>query len=369
MFTRVRELIESRHQNAMKWKEEGERKIVGYLCTYSPEEIIHASGAIPVRVVGSGEPVTLADAHLQTFYCTFCRGFLDECLKGSYDYLDALIGGYSCDHYDTAFEIWTHNRPTAFNRKIDIPSIVNTPEAKEFFIEELKIFRNKLGEAMGVEISDDALRNSINVYNTHRTLLKETYLLRKKDTPAITGTEALETLLAGMYMLKEEHNQLMEELLSGIEDREACAAGAARLMVTGSELDDAGIYRLIEELGAVVVTDDICTGTRYMWDLTPEQGDPIEAIADRYLNKIPCPVKHPSDPRYDHIQNMVNEFNVQGVVIIIRKFCNTFEWDNPRLAEFLRKINIPYTQIELDTTFGSDEVKSKVQGLMDIIGG
>jgi benzoyl-CoA reductase subunit C len=369
MFTKFRELIEERHRKAREWKESGERKIVGYLCTYSPEEIVHASGAVPVRIVGSGEPISLADAHVQSFYCTFSRGFLDECLKGSYDYLDGLIGSYSCDHYHTAFEIWQRNRPVFFSRILDMPSRVDTPEARTFFVEEMKLFKEKIGEAFGKEIDDGALRDSIGVYNTNRTLLKEMYGLRRQDPPAVTGTEALEVVLAGMYTPKEDHSRLLEELLGRIKDREACPAGAVRLMVVGSELDDSKVYRLIEELGAVVVTDDICTGTRYLWDLTPEEGDPVEAVADRYLSKIPCPVKHPTDARFEHIESMVREFNVQGVVIIIRKFCNPHEWDNPRLTEFLRKLGVPYTQIELDTTFSSDEVQSKVQGLMAVIGG
>lgn len=369
MFSRVRELVENRHQNARGWKEKNGKKIVGYLCTYSPEEIAHAAGTIPVRIVGSTEPISMADAHIQSFYCTFSRGFMDECLKGNYSYLDGLVGGYSCDHYHTAFEIWRRNRPVFFSRMVDMPSKIATPEARRFFIEELKIFRQKIGEAFGAPVDDEALRHSISVYNASRSLLREFYHLRKKDVPAVTGTEALEVILSSMYTPKEEHNLLMEELLKQVKDREACPADAVRLMVIGSELDDARVYRLIEELGAVVVTDDICTGTRYMWNLASEEGDPIEAIADRYLNKIPCPVKHPSDGRYEHIENMVREFNVQGAVIILRKFCNPHEWDMPRLIDFLKKIKVPFTHIALDATFGRDEVQGKVRGLMDIIRG
>ncbi len=369
MFERIRSLVENRHQNAKEWKEKGNKKIVGYLCTYSPEEIVHASGCIPVRVVGSGQPVTMANGHMQSFYCTFSRGFLDECLNGSYDYLDGLIGGYSCDHYHTAFEIWKRNRPIFFSRIVDMPSRIDTPEARAFYLEELKLFREKLGLSFDVKIDDEALHSSIKVYNTNRTLLKELYNLRKKDPPAITGTEALDVILSSMYTPKEEHNKLLEGLLEQLQGREACSGGGVRLMVVGSELDDSRVYGFIEELGAVVVTDDICTGTRYMWNLASEDGDPLEAVADRYLQKIPCPVKHPTDSRYRHIQDMVSEFDVQGAVIILRKFCNPHEWDNPRLTEFLRKIKVPFTHIELDTTYSSNEVQSKVQGLIDIIRG
>lgn len=369
MFEKVKELVENRHQNAIKWKESGDKRIVGYLCTYSPEEIVHASGAIPVRVVGSGEPVTMADAHVQSFYCTYSRGFLDECFKGNYDYLDGLIGGYSCDHYHTAFEIWQRNRPTFFHRMVDMPSRIDTPEARKCFIEELKLFRSKLAEAFEVEIDDEALRNSITVYNTNREMLKELYRLRQKDTPALTGTEALDIILSSMYTPKEEHNAILKGILEQLQGREACPSDSVRLMVVGSELDDSRVYSLIEGLGAVVVTDDICTGTRYMWNLASEEGDPIEAVADRYLNKIPCPVKHPGDARFKHIENMVSEYNVQGIAVILRKFCNPHEWDNPKLFGMLKQMKIPYTLIELDSTYTNDEVQDKVDGLIAIVKG
>ena len=42
-------------------------KVIGCLDNYVPEEFIHAMGMVPVRLMGSSESITLADAHLPVF--------------------------------------------------------------------------------------------------------------------------------------------------------------------------------------------------------------------------------------------------------------------------------------------------------------
>ena len=75
----------NRHQLAEGWKQAG-RKVFGYFCNYTPEEIVHAAGILPVRVRGSSENVDQADAHLPSFCCSYMRSALDQALKGRYGY-------------------------------------------------------------------------------------------------------------------------------------------------------------------------------------------------------------------------------------------------------------------------------------------
>lgn len=43
---------EGRGAAAREWKEQGGR-VIGYFCSYMPEEIVHAAGLLPYRVMGS----------------------------------------------------------------------------------------------------------------------------------------------------------------------------------------------------------------------------------------------------------------------------------------------------------------------------
>jgi benzoyl-CoA reductase/2-hydroxyglutaryl-CoA dehydratase subunit BcrC/BadD/HgdB len=67
-------VVEQPYGYARELKERTGKKIVGYFCTYAPEEIIYAAGAHPMRLFGVSENIHLADAHLQAYSCSLVRG-------------------------------------------------------------------------------------------------------------------------------------------------------------------------------------------------------------------------------------------------------------------------------------------------------
>ena len=77
-------ILSSRHQFAEELKAKG-RKLIGYLCSYCPEEMVYAAGLVPVRIFGSPGPYPLADNYLPHYYCAHARGCLNAGLGGEYD--------------------------------------------------------------------------------------------------------------------------------------------------------------------------------------------------------------------------------------------------------------------------------------------
>ena len=74
-----------------EWKNQG-RKILGYNCSYFPEEIAHAAGILPFRIRGTGcTDTNLADSYLSRVNCSFARACLEHLLQGQYDFLDAVL--------------------------------------------------------------------------------------------------------------------------------------------------------------------------------------------------------------------------------------------------------------------------------------
>ncbi|MDP3047100.1 MAG: 2-hydroxyacyl-CoA dehydratase family protein, partial [Chloroflexota bacterium] len=61
------------------------RRALGYLCSYLPEEIIHAAGFVPLRILPAGAASPRADAHLQSYTCSLARGCLERSLTGELD--------------------------------------------------------------------------------------------------------------------------------------------------------------------------------------------------------------------------------------------------------------------------------------------
>lgn len=365
MIERFRELVEERHQNGRRMGEQGE-KVVGYLCSYCPEEILHAAGLVPLRVFGAPEPITHSDAYIQTYFCPFCRTCLDEALEGCYDYLHGLVMAYTCEHIRSAFQSWKVHLPLDYAWLLDMPGQVDTPAARTFYLHELKEFMQGIESHFRVKVGEKELSRSIGVYNRHRDLIRALYEYRKCDPPLISGTEMYYVSVSGMVTPREEHIKLLEELLDWIKDRAEAPRAGTRLMITGSALFNPGVFDTVEKQGAVVVTDDLCVGSRYYWGNVSIEEEPLAALCDRYMGRIVCPNKHPADSRFQHILNMVEEFNAQGVLIIHQKFCDPHEFDRPHIEAMLKRRKVPTAFVEMETTFSTHQVSEPVNALQDI---
>jgi benzoyl-CoA reductase subunit C len=368
MFAEFRDLLEHRHEHARALKAQG-RKIVGYFCTYTPEELIYAAGAVPVRIMSTEEQIDLADAHVQAFFCPFARSCLEQGLLGRYDYLDGIVFAYACDTLRGVYESWVQNVPVFYSNFVGVPARVDTPTSRRFMIRELQRFKRSLEtELVGGPIADDRLREAIARYNAGRAMMRRLYELRLGERPPVSGHETLEVVLASMVSPKEWHNALLAALLDKLPTRQPAARGEVRLMVVGSELDSPRLLRFFEEkLGVLVVADDLCTGSRYLWTDVAEDGDPLAAIASRYLDKVTCPTKHPPERRLQHILSEVQRARVHGVAVVHQKFCDPHDFDYPMIEQALRAIDIPVVYFDVENTFAEGQVMTRVQAFLEML--
>ena len=126
------------------WKEKG-GKVIGYLCTYVPEELIAAAGLLPLRMSGCSEELTDADAYLYANTCFFARSCLQTALDGGYDFLDGLVAGNTCDAIRRLYDVFRIHRPFDFLHILGIPRKFSE-EAVEFFREEIDRLKKANGE-------------------------------------------------------------------------------------------------------------------------------------------------------------------------------------------------------------------------------
>ena len=368
MLERFREVVSNRHGYAQEWKERKQGKVIGYFCTYVPEEILYASGILPVRIMGGHESPTISDTHIFSMYCPFCRDCLAQGLKGRFDYLDGIVTAHSCMHIRQAFDSWQRHLPLSYSHYIFMPAHVQNPHAQGCLVGELAGFKHSLEEWTGQAISSQALSNSIRVYNTNRRLMKNIYELRKKGPPPVSGAEAMEMVLSSMFMDKEEHNQWLKLALDELSKSEDRGKPETRLMLIGGANDDVEFARLVESLGASIVIDDHCTGTRYFWNEVIPEDDQLPAIASRYIDKPPCPHKDLVERRrFTHLLKLASDYKVQGVIIILQKFCDPHEFDTPLIESMFRKADIPVLSLESDVTIPVGQFRTRVEAFLEII--
>jgi bzd-type benzoyl-CoA reductase N subunit len=345
-FTRA---SEDPHQYAKALKAQG-RNILGYFCSYTPEEVIHAAGIHPLRLFGSRGDTSLADKHLQSYCCSVARGALADVLGGTLDYLDGAVFPHTCDTIQRLSDIWRLNTHFKFFADVVLPVKLNTESALKYLEDVLRKFRRDLEKGFGIQISDASLKASIHTYNAIRTLLKRLSEIRSKD-PGILSARDLNAMMKGAMVI--DRNQLVEKLTHVVQKLEGQHSVGLntkkRIMLAGSICDHPDIYNQLEQAGAEVVWEDLCTGSRYFEGMISEDGEPIAAIARRYFERAICPAKHVSiTARGENLVKQAREHGIQGVVFLLLKFCDPHSFDYPYLKEFLDRENIPSMLLEIE---------------------
>ena len=346
------------------------QRVIGWMCSYVPEEVIYAAGMYPVRVWGGEEPTSHADSYLHVNMCSLVRSTLEQALRGKYDFLDGFITLNTCDNIRRLYDVWSEYQKTHFTHIMSLPHKV-TENSIGYFTSEVARLKEGLEAAFDISITHDSLLGAIEVYNKSRSLLRQLDELRKREHPPITGAELLDVVLAGMILPRDRYNNLLEDLVGALEGEKATNGnGGTRLLLVGSELDSSEFLRLIEESGGMVVADDLCTGSHQYWNLTPAGSDPLRALAQRYLERPDCPRMHPSEGRLERIRGMIRDYSVEGVVMAPISFCKLHCEGGVDLSHILKAAEIPYLSITREYNLTSaGQIKTRVESFTDIIKG
>jgi benzoyl-CoA reductase/2-hydroxyglutaryl-CoA dehydratase subunit BcrC/BadD/HgdB len=354
-----------------KWKEDGGR-VIGYFCSSMPEELFSAAGMLPFRMRATGNPGTeLSDAVLTPINCTFIRHALNMALDGGYDFLDGLIVPNSCDNIRRMYDHWVRRTKNPFVRMLSLPRKAGE-EQVAWFREELEVLKGAMEEHFGEAITSERLREAIRLHNETRRLLRKLYDIRKTQTPPVSGAEVLAVSVAVTALPKAEANRLLTGLLKDLEGKEGAGGHRARLMVMGGELDDPAYLEVIEDLGALVVTDSLCFGARMCWkDVDEGDPDPLAALAQFYVAERPsCPrVFGRYEQRASLVREMIREFAVDGVVLERLSFCDLWGFEKFTIENDFREWGIPLLSLDREYLLsGVGQLRTRVQAFLETIG-
>jgi benzoyl-CoA reductase subunit C len=364
---RFQKLLEDPHKYAKEWKAKTGGKVIGYFSHYFPEEIVYAAGVLPVSILSQPDIEGISQRYLYGAFCPYTLGVLAQGLKGDYDYLDGITHVESCMPIRGAVANWWDLLPTPYKYYIAMPSQLDEPSAKTMMYSELSSFKKSVENWTGKAITDEALDHAIDVYNTNRTLMRQVYELRRLDNPPVSGTEALAMVLSSQIMDKEDHNKLLKDAISKLSAREVKYTGP-RLMLLGSEISDTRLVSLVESQGATIVIDRVCNGSNYFWNNVIPQQDRILALTFRYLDKPRHPVKDESfRRRVNEIVALAIDYNVQGVVYAIERFCFPHQQDRPPVVKAFKQRLIPFHEIEYDGTVPIGEYQNRLEAFVGSI--
>ena len=349
------------------------KKVIGYVCSYAPEEIIIASGAHPFRLFSRRTPISKADKHFQSYCCSLVRGVLEEALNGRLDHLYGTVFPHTCDSIQRLSDVFRITFNFDFFADAVLPVKLNTKSAIAYMQDVLDKVKNELGASMGAAISDADLLKAIEKVNAKKRLLKRLYELRSEKPGVLSAKDTYVIVKGTMILDIDEALEALSGLLSALDAAQAEVSAVRRktLMLIGGICDHPDIYGMLESTGADVTWDDLCTGTRYFLAETPiEMGlSPIESLAKRYAERPVCPAKHQSvNARGDAMTALVKEKDIDGVIFLYLKFCDPHAFDYPYLKEMLDKEKIPSLLYEVeDISPSGGQLLTRIETFVDMI--
>jgi benzoyl-CoA reductase/2-hydroxyglutaryl-CoA dehydratase subunit BcrC/BadD/HgdB len=342
-------------------------KVVGYFCIYAPVELVQAAGAIPVRLMRGGHAAEEAgERYLRSDACSFCNACMGNFeLDPVFKQVDAVVSVNTCD--------MMRRLPEAIERHFGIPVFqLYMPRTSEplphrvaEFRRQLDLLAGEMAALTGSAIDVNRVESEIVAFNRLRDMLRQASNTRRMSSPLLSGSTMLDLAATAWPLGPVKAVSLVEEVLRMVAARPRSDSRRPRLMLGGSMLteDDRWLLDLVEER-ADIVTDILCTGTRWFAEDVPAEGAPLDRLARFYFSR-PCMYRRPNTDLYKYAQELVRGFRVQGLVYKTLLYCDPWNFEARRLQESL---GIPMLHLDTDySTENREQVRTRVEAFLETL--
>ena len=384
------------------------RPIVAHLPGgYVPEELIWAAGAHPVCLMVDS-PAVLAEealALLPSAICPYARALVGAMERrtrlldgrtrmrdGSIDSScgfppfpwDLVVMPSTCQHVKKAAEIYEYRYMLPVFR-LGVPYVPEQDFALQYYVERLQALKQKLEELTGKAVTADSLASAIFLYDRLRGLLRSLAALRRLPVPGIAAVDFLKLSHATLLCDPELTVKVLEGLVAKIDESSLVQIGSIersmssdgsrpRVLLAGPNLvwGNYEIPRLIEEVGADLVVEDIFEGVRDYWLrvgawLVPDQ-DTLEAIGRAYLlGRRPAAfMRNGLRRRLEFVRYLAQEFSTAGVIWAQLVCCEFFDQEGYLFAKALGMGGLPVLELEVDYHVGNlNAIRTRLEAFVE----
>mgnify|MGYP002650801838 FL=1 len=352
---------------------------LGYTCYHVPEALLNVGNCFSVRLraphTGS---IDIATYYMSNYTCEFARALVERGIEGGYQFLDAMIGVDACSMMNRAMEhfeiLKVNEKPNFFVTHTDMPYKVVDYSVRHY----TKQMRIRLLDIMeknyGVDTSDKAIRKAVKEHNEVCRIISEIGQMRKAENPVITGYEFhvlnLVTYTCPKYLILPYLRETLEELKHREPDEKP--AFRAKVAVVGSEIDDPSLTKLIEDCGALVVSDRYCFGStpgREVIELNDDE-PALDQICRHYMEVSEC-ARYISDEkvaqRRQTADRLAREYNADGIIYEQMKYCDYWGFERA-LASYVLNTEYGWPVLSIDRVYNngySGQLRMRVQAFVE----
>lgn len=329
--------------------------VIGAYCTYFPKEIAMAMGAATVGLCStSDETIPDAEKDLPKNLCPLIKssyGFAKTDKCPFFYFSDVVVGETTCDGKKKMYEYMSEFKD------VFVMELPNSQSATslQLWKSEIVRFKEYLEEKFGVAITEEKIAEAIKEENEVRKSLKNLYEVMKHEPAPIKGHDLFKVLYGSGFKfdrkaIPAEVNALAEKIEKEYAEGKMLES-RPRILVTGCPIGGATekIITAIEENGGVVVAYENCSGAKSIDKLVDEENpDVYQALAERYL-AIGCSVMTPNPNRFELLERLIDEYQVDGVVEMTLQACHTYNVETLAIRKFVNeKMGLPYINVETD---------------------
>lgn len=349
IFMLCREMIEDPTYPTVKaWRERG-GCVVGHFQVYFPEEVAHAAGVLPVKIRGGRTEGISVSQHFGSYLCSILKTSLDLALNKDIE-LDLFVTHPICDGARNLAGIWGRNFPYK-SQVLHLPQNANSAGAAEFLRNEYLRLADDIAAAGGKPLAEDALRNSLKVYNHSRRLMRDLYAIRRDSPWKLSADESFALVGMAGFLPREEFNTLLEAVLPMIHSRPIRQQDKMRVVLEGGfcEVPPFDLLEVVSR-SCYVVDDDLFIGLRWIVEDVSIEGNPLANLAAAYFDKSSySAVQHDTGkPKEKMLLKRIQQANAEAVILAAAKMCEPGLDEQVAYSKELDAHKIPYFITEFE---------------------
>ncbi len=356
---------------------------VTYPCENVPEPLLNLPGAFSVRLFAPNTGSTdIATYYMTNLLCETSRALLERAIEGGFNFADCVISPDGCTMMNRCVEnmellkTMGKDKPHFFWQYMEIPLKDDDNNLSLYKLQCKNHILDPLHEAYGLDISDAAIRQAVEEHNEVCRLIRQIGDFRKGEKPRITGYEFhvldLATYVCPKYLIVDRLRETLEELKTREPDGKPWRA---RVVLVGSEADDSGLIKLIEEVGAFVCADRFCMGSlpgRDPIELNDSE-DALTQVCRAYMHRCQCPRMMNMAKVYgrkQYVADIAKEYGADGVIYEQVKFCDPWAYERT-LGSVMLRDDYGYPVLSVDRPYNISssvgQMRTRVQAFVESI--
>lgn len=352
-----------------KYLAEG-KKVIGCFEPYTPEELVHASGMIPLGLWGGQTDLKLVKSYLPPFACPIMQANLELGLNGTYKGLSGVIIPAICDTLRCMTQNWRFGVPDIPMIPIVYPQNRASTASTDYLISEYENVLVMLATITGQMMTEKALFRTIEIYNEHNAVMRDFTTLAVKHLDIITPAVRHAIMKSALFFEKSEHTAIVKEINESLKALPDYNFVGRKVILTGITGEPDAFLEILTKNKLAVVGDDLAQESRqFRTDIPINGGGGLKRLALQWKNRTCCSLIHElGKPRGSLLSELCQQTQADGVINCLMKFCDPEEYDQPWLEADLNKAGYPCLTVEIDplnTSF--EQLHTRIQTFAEML--